>query len=212
MPWLDDPIALLTALPPLVLPLFVLGSAALEYVVPPFWGDLFVLLGFVLAGQGASSLWLVFLAAFVGSLCGAAIAFFLGRRYGMALARRMALGPRDGSRRRVRRLLERFGERVLVANRFVPVVRGLMLYGAGAFRLRPESALFYTALSNVAWLTLLMGTGVATAGSWDEIAATFRRTSALSGGVVAALVVAWAGVTLWRMRRVAGPLGEASSR
>jgi len=46
MSWIDDPVALVASWPAFALPLFVFASAALEYIFPPYWGDMSVLLGF----------------------------------------------------------------------------------------------------------------------------------------------------------------------
>ena len=200
----DDPVTAVAALPALalLLPLFVLLSGLLEYVVPPYWGDMFMLLGFFLAGQPAIDVpaWTVFVAAWAGSSLGAAIAFGLGSRFGLRVMRRVVPWRPSGARARIRALLVRYGERFLVVNRFVPILRGLMLYGAGAVRLRFAESMAYTAVSNFAWVALLMGTGLLTAGSWDEILASFRHTYQVLGAAFGAGVLAWLAWILWRLR------------
>src|SRR5215510_785873 len=121
-PWLEDPVAAALLLPPLVLPLFVFVSAFLEYVVPPFWGDTFMLVGFFLAAQGVAPPVVIFAMALLGSILGAAVAFRLGERFGFAVLHRLPLFSRR-SEERVERLFRRFGEPLLAANRFVPLVR-----------------------------------------------------------------------------------------
>lgn len=178
--FLQDPAATLVHLPPLVLPLFVLVSAALEYVIPPYWGDMFVLLGFFLAAQGVSSPWLIFLCALIGSCLGSLIAFSLGRRYGVGFLRRVTFRSRTrpgGRQKRMRALLENHGEKVLLANRFIPVVRGFLLYGAGAFDLRLGPSMLYSGISNAAWAGIMMVVGLYTSGSWESIQGHFRSVS-----------------------------------
>ena len=186
----DDPAAAVLALPAFVLPVFVLLSAALEYVVPPYFGDTVVLLAFFLAGQGAASPVVVFVVAVVGSCLGAALAFELGRRYGVSVMRRVTFKyRRRRSRRRMQRLLERFGEKVLISNRFLLVARGFMLFGAGMIRLRFLPSMGYTALSNVAWTGFLMGVGLLTAGTWEQIRESFYQFNRLVGVVTSAAFV-----------------------
>ncbi|MCP4655108.1 MAG: hypothetical protein GY856_06770 [bacterium] len=202
MSWLDDPVTAALALPAFVLPLFILVSAMLEYVFPPYWGDSFVLLGFFLAGQGAVPPLLILVAALAGSTLGAAIAYALGRRFGMAAVRRVVFRQRRfRSRFGIRKFLLRFGEKVLVANRFLPVIRGLMLYGAGAMRLRFAPTMVYSALSNLAWVVTLMGVGLLTAGSWEQILESFRQYNRLIGIAAAVAVAGWLAFLLWRHRR-----------
>lgn len=215
MSWLDDPVAMAVALPPIVLVLFVFGSALLEYLFPPYWGDTFVLLGFFLAGQGAVAPVVVFTAAMVGSVLGSIVAYALGRRYGMALAHRLIRKRERPTSRRLQSLFQRFGEKLLLANRFLPVVRGVMLYGAGALRLPLRPVVFYCTLSNLAFIGLLMWAGLWTAGSWPEIQAAFRQSNRWFGVVAIAAIFAWLAVVGWRRSRFGvssqGPSSEEPS-
>ncbi|MCP3958497.1 MAG: DedA family protein [bacterium] len=201
MSWFDDPVAAALALPPLVLPLFVFASALIEYVFPPYWGDTFMLVGFFLAGQGAMSPPVAFAAAFSGSVVGSIVAYQLGRRYGLALVRRVSARRQQVSRGRLRDLFRRFGKKLLMVNRFLPVVRGFLLYGAGALKLPFRPVILYCTVSNLLFVGLLMSLGLWTAGSWTEIQESFQHSNRLIGGAVLAAVAAWAAVTLWRLRR-----------
>lgn len=202
MTFFDDPLAVVATLPPLVLPLVVFASSLIEYVLPPFWGDTFILLGFFLAGQGAVGWPSIFAAAILGGIAGAAIAYALGRRYGLRAARRFTGRRRGGrSRERLNRLYRRFGERVLLVNRFLPVVRGLLLYGAGAMHLRPRPVMIYTAIGNIAWVALLMAVGLATGGTWNEIQAAFRSSSRAIGILTFAAVAIALVVVVWYQAR-----------
>lgn len=204
MPFLDDPVTAVSALPalPLLLPLFVLVSALLEYVVPPYWGDMFMLVGFFLAGQPTIpvSPWTIFAAALTGSVIGSIVAFLLGRRYGLALTRRLVPWHPSGSHQRIHDLFRRYGERFLLVNRFMPVIRGLLLYGAGAMRLRFKDSVIYSTLSNLIWVSILMGVGLLASGSWDDIMATFRQTNRLLGTAVTVAAAGWIAVLFWRYR------------
>lgn len=202
MTFFDDPVTAVAALPPLVVPLVIFLSGALEYIFPPYWGDTLILVGFFLAGQGAASPVQVFAAAVIGGLAGSVVAFHLGRRYGMQIARRLTFQRKPtGTRARIRRLYERFGERVLVFNRFLPVIRGMLLYGAGAMGLRLRPVLAYSTVGNLAWVALLMAVGLLTGGTWDEIQATFRQYSRGLGLVAGGIVAAWLAWVLWRAWR-----------
>ena len=204
MAWLDDPVAAALALPVFALPLFLFVSAALEYVVPPFMGDTFVLLGFFLSGQGAVAPAVAFGSAFAGSVIGSVLAYQLGQRYGLALIRRLSpQRAEEISRRRVGDLFRRFGHRLLLVNRFLPVIRGFLLYGAGATKLPFRPVILYSSVSNLLFLGLLMGLGLWTAGTWSEIEAGFRQSNRWIGGVVLASVAIWVAWTIWRLRRSA---------
>gem|GEM_PF-5599110 len=193
----DDPVAMVAALPVFLVPLVVFASSMLEYVFPPYWGDTLILVGFFLARQGAVSWLAVFVAAVAGALLGATIAFFLGKRYGLRVLRRFAR-RRSRSRARVQALFRRYGEPVLLLNRFLPVVRGLMLYAAGAMELRARPALVYATLGSTAWVAMMMGIGWLTGGTWDQLQATFAESSK---AVALAALVVFVGWLAWLLKR-----------
>lgn len=208
MEGLDELRSLLPLLPFAVLPLFFATSAALEYVVPPYWGDLLMLLGFYLAGEGHLASLPLFVICVLGSTAGAAVAYGLGHRYGLGLARRLTRIRRwkPSSSRRVDRLLDRFGAPILAVNRFLPIIRGLMLYAAGALRLPFGRSMIYTFFSNLAWVGLLWLVALFSAGStWNEIVADFQDTSRSAALLAFALLLALFLMTLRRERRRPAP-------
>ncbi|MEM8964057.1 MAG: VTT domain-containing protein, partial [Acidobacteriota bacterium] len=154
------------------------------------------------AGQNAVSLPAMFLAACLGGVLGAAGAFLLGRRYGMTVIRRFTgqSRPKKGGDEEVRALFRRFGERALMLNRFLWVIRGVVLYGAGAFNLHFGRAMVWTTIGNVLWVSLLMVAGLVTADNWDAAVANYERLAILFGGI--ALVVLLVGLVwiVWRGR------------
>lgn len=192
MTWLDDPIALAMSLPPLALPVFVFVSAMLEYIFPPYLGDMFVLFGFFLAGQGATSPWLLFALAVLGSSLGAGVAYYLGSKYGLAVIRKVFSRRRKLVRQEsIDEIFARFDERILTANRFLPFLRGFMLYAAGAFRFRFWHAVFFAALSNLAFMGLMLWVGLVTSGSWEQIRAAARQYNLMTAGLVVTGVLVW---------------------
>ncbi len=201
MSWLEDPVAAAMLLPPFLVPLLVFASALLEYIFPPWWGDTLILLGFFLAAQGgASPLW-IFAAAVSGSMLGSMAAYELGRRYGMSIVKRIVRQRRrSASWERTRELFRRFGERVLVLNRFLPFVRGVMLYGAGALRLRFWPTFVYCGVSNLAFVTLLMWLGFVTSGSWELLVEAAGDASRWLGFGALAIIILWVAVILFRAR------------
>ncbi|MEE8526343.1 MAG: DedA family protein [Thermoanaerobaculia bacterium] len=210
MSWFEDPIAAVMLLPPFLVPLLVFGSALLEYVFPPWWGDTVILLGFFLAAQGgAPPLW-IFAAAVTGSLVGSIAAYGLGRRYGMTIVQKIVRQRRRSeSWGRTRELFQRFGERVLVINRFLPFVRGVMLYAAGALRMRFWPTVVYCGVSNLAFVALLMWLGLVTADSWERVLTTAQDANRWLGFAALVIVGLWIAVVLIRARRRGDGEGDA---
>lgn len=202
MSLLDDPVATVAALPAFLVPLVVFVSSMLEYVFPPYWGDTLILVGFFLAGQGVVSWFEIFAAAVSGALLGALIAYWLGKRYGLRTLRRFSrIRRRDRPRQRVQVLFRRYGEPVLVINRFLPVVRGIMLYAAGAMELRLRPVLIYSTIGSVAWVALIMGLGWLTGGTWEQLQATFEQSSRIFGIIAFILLGGWLIALGWRFVR-----------
>lgn len=208
----DDPLAFFVALPALAVPAFVFASAFLEYVVPPFPGDSCMLVGFFLAAQGATDPALVFGAAILGCLAGGVVAFRLGARYGDAVLRRVVWRRQRATLVRFRALAMRRGESILAVNRFLPVVRSVMLYGAGAFGLDEKKSMAWNAVSALGFVSFLFGAGWATAGSWNEIRERFVELNRAAGVVAVAIAVAWLAWTLWRSAQLrSAPQAESET-
>ncbi len=218
---LEDLQTTLAALPAFLIPLVVFASSLLEYVFPPYWGDTLILLGFFLAGQGVTSWVEIFVAAVAGAIVGAAIAYGIGKRYGMRAVRRFSRRrprrqSRLRSRERVQRLFQRHGEPILLINRFLPVVRGMMLYAAGAMELRTRPVMFYSSIGSLVWVLLMMGVGWWAGDTVEQLEATFTQSSRAIGVVAGVIFLAWVGWLAWRFFRgrngaASGPVDDADA-
>lgn len=184
--WLDR----LQAMPPWAAWLTLGLAATIEYVFPPFPGDVIVIAGAVLVGALGWSAAPVLAAVTAGAVLGSAIDFEAGRwlhRTGrldhLTPARRDALD----------RLLDRFrrhGAAFLALNRFVPGVRALFFVAAGLAGLRWPSVLLWSTVSALAWNLLLVGVGVSLGTRLDAIERGFGVYNAVALTVVAVVVVA----------------------
>lgn len=174
--------------------LLVLGVAAvLEYIIPPFPGDTVTLLGGVYAVRGEQPWPLVFLVVTLGSVGGAAINYAIGHW----LAKKFDSHPEwsffginharlEGVQARMRRN----GPWLLLANRFLPGIRGLIFVAAGASRMPRTNALMLGALSAMAHTGLVLGLGAAVGGNLERLAELVTRYQYAVVGLVAVGVVA----------------------
>jgi membrane-associated protein len=201
MSWLQDPAALVAHWPLMALPFLVGFAAFAKYVVPPFPGDSLMLLGFFLSAHGGAPSWTIVLGACCGGLLGAACAFYLGRRLGMPLLARIEERSSKVPVEKLRRLFATFGEKSLLLNRFLPILRSFMLYAAGASGLRAGPSIFWSAWSNLFFALLLSLIGHNVSASWPEIVALFQ-TVGRSAGIAALtlLLLGLAARALWRRR------------
>ena len=177
------------------------GASLIEYVFPPFPGDSVVVLGAFYAARGVLPLPGVFAAVTFGSVAGAAIDYAIGMRLRKATERL----PSDGSDpRRTRRLArmrrieaadERHGDLYILANRFLPGIRGFFFVAAGMAAIPRRRVLVLGGISAAVWNALLLAAGWAVGENLDHLEKLFRTYSLLAwgaiGAVAALLVLRW---------------------
>jgi membrane protein DedA with SNARE-associated domain len=159
--------------------LLVLGVAAmLEYVVPPFPGDTIILLGGVYAVRGEQPWPLVLLVVTAGSVAGAAINYWIGTW----LARRFEARPHasffgitHAKLEQVQARMRRNGPWLLLANRFLPGIRGLIFVAAGAARMPRSNALLLGTVSTLAHSGLVLTIGWSVGGNLEQLEALVYR-------------------------------------
>lgn len=159
--------------------LLVLGLAAmLEYVVPPFPGDTITLLGGVYAVRGQHPWPLVFLVVVVGSVAGAAINYafgtWLGRRF-EAHPHASLFGITHAKLEEVQARMRRSGPWLLVVNRFLPGIRGVIFIAAGTARIPRRNALLLGAISAMAHTALVLSIGRVVGGNLERLETLVSR-------------------------------------
>lgn len=189
------------------------GAALIEYVFPPFPGDTVVLFGAFYAVRGVLPLPLVFLAVTGGSVVGACIDYWIGRRIGRAMERRVPVEPKRfhwASLEQVHRMeaaYRRHGDLYILINRFLPGVRGFFFVGAGMAGMPMARVIGLGAVSASLWNCLLLAAGWAVGENLQELERLFRTYSAVAWGamivVVLGLVIRWA-LSRRRARDAAG--------
>jgi len=125
------------------------------------------------------------LAAFLGSTCGITISFILGRTFGTYLlvhyGSRFRITHDDVER--VHRWFRRRGHWTLTFGYFVPGVRHLTAYVAGATELEFPVFALYGYLGGFIWSLTFISAGYYLGEEWSRITETLHHT-----GVIAALV------------------------
>ena len=147
-------------------------AAALEYVVPPFPGDTITLLGGVYAVRGDHPWPLVFGVVVAGSVLGALINYQVGHWLGGRFERRPGeafFGITHARLESVQAQMRHKGPWLLLINRFLPGIRGLIFVAAGAAHMPRANALVLGALSAVAHTALVLALGVAVGGNLERL-------------------------------------------
>lgn len=195
-----------------VAPVVLFLATLIEYVFPPFPGDLLVVLGAWYAVEGALS----WPAAFASVTAGAVAGAWFDYRVGAALGRRLeGRAARRGplSRERLERFeasYRRWGAGLLVANRFFPGIRAFLFLAAGASGIPLRRVLLYGAVSAALWNAVLLGAGAFVAHNAEELVAIFEHYTRASWAAVVAGAAVMAVVLLRRRRRGAGARKESA--
>jgi membrane-associated protein len=178
-------------------------AAAIEYVMPPFPGDVIVLFGAFLAANAGWSpvlVWLVCTASSVGGSVGA-------YGFGGFIGRREERWPRWLRTERTKRALaamelrfERQGALFLAANRFIPAFRSLVFVAAGIAGVPLRKVVIWGGVSAGLWNAMLLAAGWTFGTSWERLQAfgeEYTRWALIAAAVIAVSVLlgSW-----WRKR------------
>ena len=194
-------------------PAILFAASLVEYVFPPFPGDLVVVLGAWYAVRGELSWPATFVSVTAGAVLGAWIDYRLGAALGRRLDRRLSRNSPLSEERLLRfeAAYRRWGALLLIANRFFPGVRAFLFLAAGASGIPLRRVLLYGGISAALWNVVLLGAGALFARNVEELVHLFERYTYVAWwavGVVAALALAGA---LWRRhaaRKAARAAGE----
>ena len=150
-----------------------------------------ILVAAFLSARGYFSVYLVFLATFLGGLLGDQTGYFLGRYSTGGLAQRKGRIARIWKRNepRVVRLFSRHASLSVSLARFISFVRTLMPWFAGMSKLPYGRFLLYDFLGVLGWAALSVAIGYAAEESWQAAADTMGRTSAVLLGVIVLAVL-----------------------
>jgi membrane protein DedA with SNARE-associated domain len=169
---------------------FLFFSAYVENIFPPLPGDTFVVLGAFLVGRGQMTFFPAYLSTLAGSVLGFMTYYAVGRRWG----RKWFKGRRGRffsaeQLGRVETWFGRYGDWVLVFNRFLSGFRSVVSLTAGIARMDARKVFLFALASCVLWNGLLMGLGLWVGENWTVIIENFQRV--ILGVIVVALLVWW---------------------
>lgn len=210
-------VALLLALPPLLVLLAALVLPALEasalvgLVVP---GETAVFVAGVTAHAGHLPLAAVVAASCAGAVVGDQVGFRVGRRLGPQLLTRLPRRLRDDGRvDRAVALVGRRGGMAVLAGRWTAVLRALMpgLAGAGGMSMRTFT--LFNVLGGLTWATAVSVLGYAAGAAYNQVLASMNQAGQIGLGVVVLVgVVALAVRAVRRRRRAADGRGPYALR
>ncbi len=190
-------------------PAILFFASFIEYVFPPFPGDLLVVLGAWYAHTGALSWPATFVAVTVGAIAGAWVDHRVGVSIGRRIDRRAARGGALSEERlaRFEASYRRWGGWLLVTNRFFPGVRAFFFLAAGASGIPLPRVLLLGGISAALWNALLLALGALVAQNAGDLVAILERYTRAAWIAVVAVAVVAAAIWAWR-RRAQRPAAE----
>lgn len=195
----------------------VLGVLLLCGLGVPLPEDVVLITGGYLVYQGAARLHLMIVVAFIGILGGDSIAFFLGRRLGDSLTRRwpFRLIVTPAKHQKVEKLFARYGEKIVMAARFMPGVRAVTYFIAGSAGMSYWRFISFDGLAALVSAPVFVLLGWHFGNKIEWVVAGVRRGQAAVFGVLGGLVAAYVlsrFVRSWlaRRREAAAPPAPAA--
>lgn len=145
-------------------------ASIIEYVFPPFPGDTVFLFGAFLAGRDLLPIWLVFLAACLGSLAGSLAIYALGKAKGRDYFIKRDFSFFSAEKvRALERRFARWGGVIIAANRFAPGFRPFFFVAAGIARMSLVSVAVYSLISIAAWNLGIFYLGYRVGQQWEKM-------------------------------------------
>ena len=140
---------------------------------------------------GHFGFWQATIAATLGNLFGALVAYYVGvwggrpflKRYG----RYFFINERELAW--TERLFEHYGEATVFVGRMLPVVRTFISLPAGIARMNPLKMATYTVIGAFLWCAFLIYVGQKLGENWDSLKPYFHRADIVVGGVIVLVVI-----------------------
>lgn len=185
--------------------LVVFAAAAGDVLIPIVPSETILITAGVLAGRGALVPWFLIPAGAVGAIIGDNISYWLGRRFGDRLARRIFRGETGQERLAwAQSAIQRRGVVLVVLGRFIPGGRTASTFAAGTLRMPYRRFLLADVGAGLLWASYSVALGY-----WGG--ATFEDSSwkplAASLGVallLGLLIEVWRRLQLRRGRDIFG--------
>lgn len=174
-----------------------------ENVVPPIPGDVLVAFAGYLAAEGVLRFDLLLLTSTMASVAGFMSMYAIGSRWGDGINEKkqfhwmfkyISFTYAD----RARRWMNRWGVRVILANRFLAGTRSVIALMSGISHVPAATAAWGSAVSALLWNTLLLGAGWMIRENWEQIGDALSRY----GQVVLVGLILVVALKLWRSRTV----------
>jgi len=148
--------------------------AYFENIIPPIPGDILVAFGGYLAAESIIGILPVYLLTTVASVIGFMTVYWLGSHWGMQIKKKeekfwlVRFIPLKYMNK-VRDWMGRWGQGVILANRFLAGTRSVISLTAGISHTRVSTTILSSAVSSLLWNGILLGSGWFVHRNWQVI-------------------------------------------
>lgn len=160
--------------PPVGVYLIFLGIAYIENLIPPLPGDVLVAFGGYLAAEGVIKIFPVWSLTIIASVAGFMTMYWLGHRWGAQIESNreshfiLRFIPYKYFSRG-KKWMSRWGQGVVIANRFLAGTRSVISLTAGMSHLKVTPTILSSLVSSILWNSLLLGMGWVIRDNWQII-------------------------------------------
>jgi membrane protein DedA with SNARE-associated domain len=177
-------------------------SAFIENIFPLAPGDTVTVLGAYLVGRGSLGLIPVIATTVSGSLAGFMTIYYIAYTRGQAFfTAHLHRILSEKHVRRAQRWIERYGDRVILINRFLAGLRSTVAVFAGMSGLRPRRVLLYSLVSILVWNGILIYAGFLVGSNWCVVIGFLKTYNRIVWILILFVLFVVIGAFFWRKRR-----------
>lgn len=158
-------------------------------------GQIFLMLGGFLARDGILEIEMVLGIAIVGAFIGDLISYYLGKKYGDSLIKKVTnmAHLKDGHYEATKKMIKDHTGKTLIASRFTPFTRAFASFAAGATDIHLPKFLFFNAIGAIAWAFTFTMIGFIFGESFELAAKVFGKfvIIAIILGILIILAFRW---------------------
>ena len=184
-------------------------SAFIENIFPLVPGDTVTVLGAYLVGKGSLELIPVIVTTVSGSLAGFMTLYYIAYARGQAFfTAHLHRILSEKHVRRAKRWIERYGDRVILINRFLAGLRSTVAVFAGIGGLRPGRVLLFSLVSILVWNGILIYAGFLVGSNWGVVIGFLKTYNRIVWILILMVLLGAAGLIFWRKRRANEKVGK----
>jgi membrane protein DedA with SNARE-associated domain len=182
--------------------LLVVAAMTIEYVFPPFPGDVAIFAAGFISGEEGISVIIVILASLIGSFIGITAVYWVGNRYGRKIIEsRKIWFLNNNLLRRTEAWYHKVGEKLLIISKYLPGVRFALVIFAGIANVDFKKALTFTLISCLIWNSMVILLAYYLRENLAHVYKVITTYSNVVFFIILAIVIIWLVRFLWKRRQ-----------